>query len=188
MICRKTEMLVRDALNLNSSMAMDMMVVYNKHLETGTRGSERKHVLMIAVSAYVTCEARTIDDICMGLDIESAEFHKTMRQMNIDPPDLSVMENVASVRNKLRLKGRDAFEFKKRCTRFYQRIMDKPNGVKIVNQVKATKLFAVIGHIVLRDMTSLTHTAKYKDADVFKILCITPPTVKKIEKILSAFT
>lgn len=179
--CSKNESLIRDALHLNTSTAIDMMEMYNKYLRTGIKASARKHVIIMAVCVYATSEARTIDDICVNLCIDSAEFNKTMKHMNITPPDKTVMDNVASMRNKLQLKGNESFEFVKRCTKFYKRIVDTPNGVKIVGQLKATKLFAVIGHIVLRDMMV------YKNDDIFKVLNVTKPTVKKIENIISQF-
>jgi hypothetical protein len=181
--CSDNESLVREALHLNTSMAMDMMAMYTKYLATGVKASARKHVTIMAVCVYATCEARTIDDICMGLRLDSSEFNKTMKQMNITPPDKTVSDNVASVRNKLRLKGGEGFEFAKRCTNFHRRIIGTPNGAKILGQVKATKLFAVIGHIVLRDMMKI----QYKDDDIFKLLNVTKPTVKKIENIICQF-
>lgn len=180
--CSKNESLVRDSLNLNANMAIDMMDMYNKYLATGVKASQRKHILIMAVCVYATCEARTVDDICTGLDLDSAELHKTMRQMDVRQPDKTVADNVASVRNKLCLKGSESFDFVKRCTKFYNRIVATPHGEKVVRQVKATKLFAVIGHMVLRDMM------KCNDDEIFKLLNVTRPTVKKIETILRALS
>jgi len=178
--CSRNESLIRDSLHLNGNMAIDMMAMYNKYIATGVKASQRKHILIMAVCVYATCEARTVDDICIGLDLDSTELHKTMKQMKVKQPDKTVMDNVASVRNKLCLKGTDAFEFAKRCTKFYSRILTSPNGVKIIRQVKTTKLFAVIGYMIFRDMV------KCNDDTTFKLLNVTRPTVKKIENILNA--
>jgi hypothetical protein len=179
--CSKYEGLVCEALNLNATMAAAMMELYRKHV---TRASERRHIIIMAVCAYATSEARTIDDICTGLNIDTAEFHKVMRQMKIQPPDLTVADNIASVRNKLCLKGAEAFEFKKRCMGMHKHIADTPTGNKILRQVKATKLFAVIGYTVLKTMKLETPVTD----DLFKLLNVTKPTVKKILGIIASFS
>lgn len=179
--CSKREALVTDALKLNAKMAADMMTMYRSHV---TRASDRRHIVIMAVCAYVTSEARTIDDICTALCIGTSEFHKEMRQMKVRPPDLSVVENIASVRNRLCLQGKDAFEFKKQCTRMYDRIANAPTGKKIIGQVKATKLFAVIGYVVLQAMD----TGIPLNDDIFKLLNVTKPTVKKISSIITSFS
>jgi hypothetical protein len=175
---------VKDILQITDYMCEKTENLYNKYIQTGTKLNEKKKITLMAVCVYITCEYQDIQEICIKLNLDINLFHKfhtdIRKKLNIKKLESSIEENICNVRNKLCLINKDGFIFKKHCHQMYNNINKNKNTEKIIRQLKTTKLFAVIGYIVIKDIMKFNH----KEETLLNILNITRPTLKKIKNII----
>ena len=192
----KTRCIVSEALALPGGVMNEAVLLYAGHLaQTGARLSADKHMLLLAACTYVVSSARTIDEICGTLRLDTAEFHAMYKRLGVRRSSLSVDEGVKAVTKAL-FDGLSAVHkqdhdektvvaFRAACHRLHARAAAAQGGQDVMRQVKNTKLFAVIALLVCPSFKFDVGSKKVKDTDLFKILKISAPTVRKVKGLLA---
>jgi transcription initiation factor TFIIIB Brf1 subunit/transcription initiation factor TFIIB len=171
---------VEDRLRLLKGPADDMEELYTKYLATGVKPSEKRHMCIMGVCAYIASEAREARQVCKELCLDPHEFHATYnavaKKIQIRRNEMKEEECIAAVRNKLMLTGIKSMDFRKACLYIYDRACMVPTGKSQLKQSMTTKVFAVIGMLALRRMKE-----HIPEEELLSTLDISKPTVKKIK-------
>lgn len=176
-------MLMQEALSLSDGTMAAAVRVYTDYLATGTRVSEDKHLLILATCVYVVSKARTVDDICKILGLNSSDFHTTYKSLaeriNVQRTELTADEGIRAVSNMLPMDTKAGVQFRKQCWKLHERISKFPKGKAMLRQVQNTKLYATLGLMSAQFMKM-----PYTEKELCAKLGVTIPTVRKVRGLV----